>query len=1400
MKKYTYKLPALFILLFSTLFLFSQEKDNYLTEVWKDVTLGEEIGNSNILCRDFDGDGKQEILFSGSVIGQNYGDYLTVYSYNDGEYKAKWTSDMLFAGDKRIRVVQAADIDHNGIYEIYVVHKDGSVTVFSGKDMSVTGTYQTDINDADQGRIRDIDGDGIQEFILVNIHQKLYIYNLPDFTLKYYTDKYGGNDVEVGDVDGDGNNEIVLPTGYVLDGRTCSVKWQFSNLLRYHVELGDVNNDSIRDIISYIYKNSRINIIAYDAVNKDTIWISPTYYDGCSGLKFFYLYGEPRILFASSSPDYYTNISCYDAVTAQYLWTSDDNIPIVSSIETGDPDNDGEEEYIYGWNADHYYQLNPNNLKVANLENHLEEWKSDGVFTFDCISVDDIDNDDTVEFVVAAIKALDYDFYEGNIFIYNSATHRKTGSITLEGKSFSENSICMKTGNINETPQKEIVVGMDGYLYVYDGKTLQLLWKSYKMDNIKDIEIADVDNDGDTEIVIGGREYYDGHLYIFDGNTFERELSIPYIHYINDIEITDCDTDEAKEIIIATLDKIYVYDGIRHILEKEKDLSKITSLEVCDYNKDGVPDIAAGSSNGYIFFIRSTDFVVTKVLSVFENKPVTDIKLENIDETKSPEIIAGGYSLKIFSTDDYHLIRKITDIGDSHYNISVSDIDNDGYKDLFFRTSWGIFQYESDEHYPDVTPPEIISTEPREGMQNLATNIAVKAKFSELMDQSLINDNTVELFSQDGLPLSKTLSYDDSNNTLTIVPDVYLPENSTITAVFSGNLTDVAENGMDGNGNGVSDGSPADDVTLTFTTSAGTDNTGPEFVSLYADTNSVWHGREIIGYGTVTDSSESLYSPVVLAEYFIDNPGNPGDGIAMIPDDMVYDEVTEEVNSATIAADTLHTGKHTLYFHALDLAGNWGDFTQKEITIASEQPASWSMAGKNTQHTGGNIYDTLYPQLKLRWSKSLGDFEVNPAIVVNNKVIVSAKYLDYPMDGNLYAFDLETGNDLWTVHVNETGYFMPPASGYGYVYVQYYNGDDNTHIRAYDILTGKSGWQKSFTVRSKVPFSPTIADKKIFLSTGRYNSSVVSCDAFNGKSQWFCDLPGYGGSIPAYFDDTLYVFTGYSENTGVLTAIDAKNGTKYYDIQAIPFDNGDTNIVNSYPVIDTANRIIVITSTGYLSAVDMNSQKVLWNNQGDFLNPAVSDGKVYCINNGILEVYDVLTGSELWNYSGDEDFNYPPVISKEYVYLSSENKVYGVNLVSHQKVWSYDAGGYLTLGPECLVIAGSDKKVYVFESLPTDVQNNSVGNNGIVLYQNRPNPVQGSAATTISYYLPNAGHVKIELSGVDGKHYGVLEDKLQDRGKHSVMVNMKDYAPGIYLYKLFVNNKLVSSKKMVVGK
>ncbi len=683
MKKYMYKLPTLIILLFSTFILFSQEKENYLTGVWKDVTLGHEIGSSNIISRDFDGDGLQEILFSGKL-GYSYSPvqtFLTLYSYNGNGYEIKWLSNR-FSEGKNIRVIQATDNDNDGICDIYIVHEDGSVTIFNGENMSITGSYETDARYADQGKIKDVDGDGIPEFVFVShneYNRYLYIYSLPGFTLKYTTGEYGGKDVEVGDVDGDGNNEIILSDGYVLDGSTYEIEWQFSSDSQKFIELGYANTDSVKDIFAASYTG---RVTAFNAINKDTIWTTTD----CGGIKAFKVYYQnDECRFLTAPNNFGVSVFGYDALTGQKLWQCYDDIEFVTNLETGDPDNDGVDEFLYGSEPSLF---GPACLTAASLEDHKVEWKSDGNSGFPFFSICDLDNDDTADIVEIAKRIIDLNTLKSKIIIANAVTHRETNFLELSGTGNCQSVSAMKTGNINETPQKEIVVGLNGYIYVYDGLTLQLLWKSFKMGTVKDIEIADVDNDGDVELVIGIKINDIGRLYIYNGKTFERELNISCNYVVKDIEIANCDLDESPEIIVDTYNAIYVYDGATYSLEKEINIDKIVSIEVCDYNRDGMPDLAAGSQNGNIYFIRCSDFLVADSFNAFAYKAVSSIKIANIDSTKTLEIIAGGPSLKIFSADDFHLIWEDTGKGEITYspdNIFVSDINNNGYKDLFYN-------------------------------------------------------------------------------------------------------------------------------------------------------------------------------------------------------------------------------------------------------------------------------------------------------------------------------------------------------------------------------------------------------------------------------------------------------------------------------------------------------------------------------------------------------------------------------------------------------------------------------------------------------------------------------------------------------------------------------------------
>lgn len=80
---------------------------------------------------------------------------------------------------------------------------------------------------------------------------------------------------------------------------------------------------------------------------------------------------------------------------------------------------------------------------------------------------------------------------------------------------------------------------------------------------------------------------------------------------------------------------------------------------------------------------------------------------------------------------------------------------------------------------------------------------------------------------------------------------------------------------------------------------------------------------------------------------------------------------------------------------------------------------------------------------------------------------------------------------------------------------------------------------------------------------------------------------------------------------------------------------------------------------------------------------------------------------------------------------------------------------------------------------------------------NYPNPFNPS--TTISYSLPQAGHVTLKVYDVLGREVAELVNSVKERGKHSVVFNAGKYASGFYIYTIRVND-YYASKKMLLAK
>ena len=90
----------------------------------------------------------------------------------------------------------------------------------------------------------------------------------------------------------------------------------------------------------------------------------------------------------------------------------------------------------------------------------------------------------------------------------------------------------------------------------------------------------------------------------------------------------------------------------------------------------------------------------------------------------------------------------------------------------------------------------------------------------------------------------------------------------------------------------------------------------------------------------------------------------------------------------------------------------------------------------------------------------------------------------------------------------------------------------------------------------------------------------------------------------------------------------------------------------------------------------------------------------------------------------------------------------------------------------------------------------SVKNNQLVsefrLYQNFPNPF--NPTTQISYEIPHAGFVKMEIFNILGEKISTLINQYETAGKHNITFDASNLSSGIYIYQLRSANSIAEKK------
>ncbi len=186
-------------------------------------------------------------------------------------------------------------------------------------------------------------------------------------------------------------------------------------------------------------------------------------------------------------------------------------------------------------------------------------------------------------------------------------------------------------------------------------------------------------------------------------------------------------------------------------------------------------------------------------------------------------------------------------------------------------------------------------------------------------------------------------------------------------------------------------------------------------------------------------------------------------------------------------------------------------------------------------------------------------------------------------DGNVYALDAMTGNELWRFKTGDVVHSSPAVND-GMIFI----GSWDRNMYALDASSGKEIWR--FTTGSDTIYhnqigiqgSPLISDSLLYF--GCRDSHIYCLNKYTGHEKWRFDAKGsWVIATPTLLDNKLYAATSDSHRFLILDPLTGK----------VLSENDTKTYVFGSPVT-TEGIVYVPTFGGALMAFDAQTAKLLW--------------------------------------------------------------------------------------------------------------------------------------------------------------------------------------------------------------
>lgn len=401
-----------------------------------------------------------------------------------------------------------------------------------------------------------------------------------------YYDNYSGNDTD-GDYIGD--------TAYVVEGNGASDNYPLwyptpviTATLVYPTATGNVTQD--------VPFNYTLNVSCTNA-NCGNINVS---LDPIGGGGTFDLDFIEANAYATIETRFYTNDGDGTYTFNSNIFTDDRTY----AIGAGDMDNDGDLDLVIGRDnaADWTYLNNGSGTFALNATSTLTEQTTDIAFA-------DFTNDGAMDYISASYNEENRVFINNGkgTFVLTSNTTEETSTYDIAVGDFdNDGDMDLLEGNNNDT-------GRLGYnrIYMNDGAgTFTLTWNSSEEDDTWSVGVADLDNDGDLDFIVGNyndsTEPGNNRVYLNNGSgSFKTGWNSTETDNTYAIALGDLNNDGFVDFIAGngqwstnTASRVYLNNGDAtfNLSWNSSDIDNVRDIEIGDLDNDGDLDFLTGST------------------------------------------------------------------------------------------------------------------------------------------------------------------------------------------------------------------------------------------------------------------------------------------------------------------------------------------------------------------------------------------------------------------------------------------------------------------------------------------------------------------------------------------------------------------------------------------------------------------------------------------------------------------------------------------------------------------------------------------------------------------------------------------------------------------------------------